>query len=144
MTPKRIDGGVVYRRLRTMRRLLDELDKLGDLTQRQLADDLATSLVVERILTLLVDMAVSINTHVAAAAAGVAPENYRASFLSAARSGLITEDLAKELQPSAGLRNVLIHEYLEVDYEKVLIAVPAARVGYRAYVRQVAQFLGQQ
>ena len=85
-----------------MRRLLDELDKLGDVTQGQLADDLPTSLVVERILTLLVDMAVSINTH-AAAAAGAAPENYRESFVAAARAGLIAKDLAKELQPSAGL-----------------------------------------
>ena len=140
MTPKSTDDGIIYRRLRTMRRLLDELDKLGDVTQQRLAEELATSLVVERILTLLVDLAVSINSHVVAAT-GKTPENYRSSFLEAARTGLITEELARQLHPSAGMRDVLIHEYLEVDYAMVVVAVSAARTGYRRYVAQVAQYV---
>ncbi len=140
MTPNAAEQGVMYRRLRMMRRLLGELDKLGDVTEHQLSHELSISLLVERILTLLVDLAVAINTHVVAAT-GKTPETYRASFVDAAHEGLLTEELAKELQPSAGMRNVLVHEYLEIDYAKVLLAISAARTGYRSYVTQVARYL---
>lgn len=43
--------------------------------------------------------------------------------------------------PSAGLRNVLVHAYVDVDSAVVARAVPLALEHYGAYVRQVAQTL---
>ena len=36
-------------------------------------------------------------------------------------------DLAEQLFPCAGMRNVLVHEYVEIDLEQVAAAVPLAR-----------------
>ena len=51
------------------------------------------------------------------------------------------QDLAERLAPSAGLRNVLVHEYAQVDLALVARGVELARTDYRAYVREVARGL---
>ncbi len=41
------------------------------------------------------------------------------------------------------MRNVLGHEYLEIDLQKVAAAVPMALSCYRRYVQQVAEFVSR-
>ena len=124
-----------------MRRLLDQLAVLDVHTAEDLAD-FATRLQVERILTQLVNLAAEINAHVAAAT-GLPPEDYRQGFDRMAQEGLISAELAADLKPSVGLRNVLTHAYVDTDLAKVAAASPMALVGYTAYVRQVAAAIAQ-
>ncbi len=49
----------------------------------------------------------------------------------------------RRLDPSIGMRNVLVHEYLEIDLRKVALAVPPALSCYRRYVQQVAEFVSR-
>jgi uncharacterized protein YutE (UPF0331/DUF86 family) len=100
-----------------------------------------TRYAVERILTQLVDLAVGINGHVSAVLVGRVPEGYRDSFALAATAGVISEDLAAELAPSAGLRNILTHEYATIDLTIVARSLPRALDGYRRYVGQMARYL---
>ncbi len=51
------------------------------------------------------------------------------------------QELAQRLAPSAGLRNVLVHEYAQVDLALVARGVELARSDSRAYVREVARAL---
>jgi uncharacterized protein YutE (UPF0331/DUF86 family) len=58
-----------------------------------------------------------------------------------AEIGAISTELAGELAPSAGLRNILTHEYVAIDVALVAQAVPAMRDAYGRYVAEVARFL---
>lgn len=133
-----IDRDVVVARLTVMRDLLDDLESLGSVDAARLGADRITRHAVERMLTQLVEQAVSINTHLVVGEGGAAPATYRESFAAAARAGLLPIDLADRLAPSAGLRNVLTHEYVGVDLELVAVAVGSALVDYRAYVAAIA------
>jgi uncharacterized protein YutE (UPF0331/DUF86 family) len=88
-----------------------------------------------------VDLAVSINSHLTAVSLGRVAATYRESFALAAEAGALPAELAEELAPSAGLRNILTHEYVAVDLSIVAAAVPRARAGFAEYVRAVARFL---
>jgi uncharacterized protein YutE (UPF0331/DUF86 family) len=81
------------------------------------------------------------NSHVVVARLGRAPDSYAESFSLAARTGMLDQSLAEALRPSVGLRNVLVHNYLDVDRGLVAAAVPLALEQYGAYVRQAATFL---
>lgn len=61
----------------------------------------------------------------------------------AAQAGVIDRELAGQLRSSAGMRNVLVYEYLDGDLQRIAGAVPTARGAYRRYVQQVAVFLTQ-
>ena len=124
-----------------MRRLLDELDRLGPVDARRFAREYATQLIVERVVSQLVDLAAGINAHVLAAETGAVPPDVRRSFGAAATAGLISDELAATLAPSAGLRNVLVHAYLDLDVARLVAAVPLATEQYGEYVRQVARWV---
>jgi uncharacterized protein YutE (UPF0331/DUF86 family) len=141
MSPKRLDVAIVHSRLRMIRELLDDLDSMGDSTVTGLASDRLTRHAVERILTQLVDLAVSVNNHVAAAVLGHVASDYRQSFDLAVEANLISAALAVELKPSVGLRNVLTHEYADIDLGIVSAAVPRASDAYARYVRQVSRWV---
>jgi len=124
-----------------MQDLLDDLRSVRGVTAGELDRDRMTRHAVERILTQLVDLAVSVNGHVAAARLGRGPATYRDSFRLAAEAGLLDAQLADQLAPSSGLRNILTHEYVEVDLQLVAQSLERALVDYPRYVRSVAAFL---
>jgi uncharacterized protein YutE (UPF0331/DUF86 family) len=79
VTPRALDADVVHAKLRLMRDLLDDLESVRGLTADQLGRNRMTRHAVERILTQLVDLAVSVNSHLAAARLGRGPADYRES-----------------------------------------------------------------
>lgn len=139
MTPRRLDPDSVLGRLRVMSGLLDHLDLIRstdvDLTQ------MAVRLQVERIVSALVDLAVAVNTHVVVSAGHQAPADMSDSFDRAVVAGLVDAELARSLRPSVGLRNVIVHAYLDVDLQLLAEAIPFAAERYRRYVATVAQWL---
>ena len=141
MTPRWLDHVVITAKLRTMRRLLDELEGLGPVDTERFAREFGTQLIVERIVSQLVDLAASVNAHVVAVQTGAPPADVRSSFTAASDTGLIDHDLAERLAPSAGLRNVLVHAYVDLDLARLVAAVPLASEQYAEYVRQVARWV---
>ena len=141
MTPRQLDDAVILAKLRMMRRLLDELERLGRVDVERFAEEFAVQLVVERIISQLVDLASSINAHVVAVETAEPPANVRQSFTAASAVGLIGHDLADQLAPSAGLRNVLVHAYVDLDVTRLADAAPLATEQYGEYVRQVARWV---
>lgn len=141
MTPQVVDWRSVRAKLRRIRELLDQLVELGPVDAARLAAEPVTALAIERILTLLVDLAFASNSHVAVGLLSRAPDTYAESFTLAATAGMIDGDLAAALRPSAGMRDVLVHNYLTVDPERVAGAVSISVTQFSEYVRQVAAFL---
>jgi hypothetical protein len=70
VTPRRLDRVVITATLRTMRRLLDELEGLGPVDTERFAREFGTQLIVERIVSQVVDLAASVNAHVVAVQTG--------------------------------------------------------------------------
>ncbi|WP_414637283.1 HepT-like ribonuclease domain-containing protein [Actinophytocola sp.] len=54
---------------------------------------------------------------------------------------MLSQELAKELIPSIGTRNILVHEYLEIDIDRVAAAVKLALDGYGRHATTIARFL---
>jgi uncharacterized protein YutE (UPF0331/DUF86 family) len=140
MTPRRLDPSIVQARLSVMRGLLDDLAGVDAAGQPPLAENRMLRHGIERILTQLVELAAAINEHVVGARLQRVATSYRESFELAEECGLIDKQLRDDLLPSVGMRNILVHEYLETDLRKVAVAVPLALRCYRRYVQQVAEF----
>ena len=141
MTPREFDSSVVQSRLALMRDLLGDLDAVGSVSAESLSSDRMLRHAVERVLSQLVELAVSINSHVASTILQRGATDYRASFDLATQAGVIDEELRDRLTPSVGLRNVLAHEYVAVDLQIVSAAVDRAVIDYGDYVSSVASWL---
>jgi uncharacterized protein YutE (UPF0331/DUF86 family) len=141
MKPRKLDSESILSKLSTMRRLLRELQSMGEFDRGRLESHFSDQLVAERVLTAVVDLAAAINTHVAAVELNEAPHDLKTSFRLASQAGLIDKNLADKLAPSTGLRNVLIHAYMDLDIDKFLEAIPMAIGQYGQYIEQVARWL---
>lgn len=113
---------VLVRKLASLERYLEDLGPHRERDADQVRRD---PYEVERLLELVVQVAVDIVTH-ELAERGVTPESYRDAFLSAARADLLPRSLADRLANAAGLRNVLVHMYEDIDYEIVAASVHRA------------------
>lgn len=143
MSPRDLSSASISARLQLMHELLEDLDALGDVTEHSLSAERLGRRALERILTQLVDLAADINQHVVSSQTDRAPADYRSSFEAAADLGMFPHDLADALKPSVGLRNVLVHQYVNTDLAIVAGSVPVARDCYSAYVRAVAMWLSR-
>jgi uncharacterized protein YutE (UPF0331/DUF86 family) len=141
VSPREFDAGVVQARLALIRDLLDDLQSVGEVTVDLLQRDRMLRHGVERVLGQLVELAVSINGHLGATLLGRAPKDYRTSFALAEEAGALDPELVSRLQASVGLRNVLTHEYVDIDLEIVAGAVTSAGHDYGQYVQQMARWI---
>ncbi len=141
MTPRRLAVGIVHARLATLRELLADLDQVAPVTAHDLASDRIHRHAVERILTHLVEVAAAAATHVVAAVSGQAPSSYRAAFGDLAHLGVIDLDLAESLGRAAGMRNLLVHAYGDIDLELVARACVIVASDLDLFVRSLAAWV---
>lgn len=87
------------------------------------------------------DLAVDINAHLATAVLGEAPETARQSFDLATTAGVLSAELAEEMAPATGLRNVLVHRYVDIDAELVASSVGRLVDLLPRYIREVAAYV---
>lgn len=103
---------VLLRKLAYLRLLLRDLSAFEGATQAEVE---AQHYVVERIIELMVGVASDLLFHLLAER-GLQPSSYREAFKLAGREGMLTVELAEQLQLAAGMRNILVHMYEEIDY----------------------------
>lgn len=141
MSAKSVNQAIVQRRLEEMRELLDYLESRSEVKADELRENIELRLAVERALTRVVELASNINAHVVSVSGRVPPADYYSTFIDAGAVGLVPPELAERLAPSAGLRNVLVHEYASIDLGRVADSVAACVTDFGEYVRRVAEYL---
>lgn len=144
MTPPAPDRATISARLRAMRETLTALEALRSIDANTLRAEPLTRAAAERLIQVVVDLSVDINAHLVTSETGAAPRTGHDSFLAVAAIGAISEDLAERLAPSAGLRNILVHRYVDIRTDLVAGAIPTVLDGFADYVRQTADWLAEQ
>lgn len=111
-----VDPDVVVRRLREIGRRLAELRALRAGGRRS---DPAVQAQVERHLQVAIQGAIEVALHVVADDTDRTPDDYGSAFLLLAEVGVIGPELATRLRLAAGLRNLLVHAYLDIDPDRL-------------------------
>ena len=93
---------------------------------------------IERILELLVMTSSDVVFHLITDRGEPAPVSYKAAFLRAGELGIISSKLSKNLALSAGLRNILVHEYEEIDYVIVHKSIPSAIRDFTSFIKELS------
>lgn len=93
---------------------------------------------IERLLELLVMTASDIIFHLISAKGEETPASYKAAFLRAGELKIINKKLSENLALSAGLRNILTHEYEEIDYRILHKSIPIATRDFTAFIKKLS------
>ena len=103
---------VLLRKLTYLRQLLDDL---APYRSANMSEVTAEHYKLERLLELLVATATDILFHLLAEH-NKSPNSYRDAFKMAAGEDIIPDALGNRLQQAAGMRNILVHLYEDIDY----------------------------
>lgn len=121
--------------------ILADVDRIRELLQQHpyeefVTDPVATTL-AERYLERIVNRAIDVNFHLIRAEGKPPPDDYTESFLTLGRFGIIDAAVARHVAPAAGARNILVHEYDDLDTRKFYSSLENAVAHFPAYVRSV-------
>lgn len=134
---------VVARKLAHLSPYLEELKPYRAVSLEEYVAEGGPRRTIERLLQLLVEVAADINVHIVTEIEGTPPTDYRSSFSAMVRCGVLSHDLAERLAPSAGLRNILVHAYDEIDDEEVHGSIAPALEDFEAYRDAVRGWLDE-
>lgn len=105
-----------------------------------LADPDAKDIACYRLL-LAIEAALALCYHVSARRLKRVPDDYAGCFAGLSQAGVIPTDLSSRLQRMARFRNLLVHVYWEVDYNRVFDVLETDVEDLRAFTGAVAALL---
>ena len=136
-----LDAEIVLARLRLINKYIRTLEEFSTLSLDAYLEDFRQQLVVERLLQLMTQAAIDINDHLLSHLnPGSSNTNFEA-FIELGKYNVISSELAKQIAPSSGLRNRLVHEYDDIEPRQVFRAINFALQQYPIYVEQINSYL---
>lgn len=114
-----VNKAVLVARLERLREYLDILEAVQQHDMQRFVQDPFVHGTAERNLHLAIECLLDIGNHVISDRGYPKPESYADIFRILADKGVIPDILLDELAGMAAFRNVLVHDYLRLDREKV-------------------------
>ena len=114
-----LDRQVIEAHLQNMEEALANLGRYRNLSLEELRKDLSLVWIVEKGLQILIQNLLDIGAHVLASEIKNDWDDYGEIIFKLGHHGILPMDFSERIQGMAGLRNILIHEYLRVDVPKL-------------------------
>ena len=132
---------IITEKLIKMKKYLEELEAIKPAEFNSYMQNLTTRYAVERLIQLIVDLALDVNNIILSQKGKPAASDYFSSFMDLADCRVLSPEFAAQIAPSTGLRNRLVHEYEEVDNEIVYKSIDKTIEMYNSYITEIKKLL---
>jgi len=136
-----IDKEIVYGRIEKIRACLVDLKDLAKLSLRDFTKNYKNVAAAERLLQISIEAMLDIGSHIIAEKGFEAPQEYRDVFVILAKRGLFDNEFLNSLSKMVGLRNKLVHVYMEVDPEKIHQFINDDLDDFEKYIKIVVNYI---
>jgi uncharacterized protein YutE (UPF0331/DUF86 family) len=113
-----VDAESIATRLDRLTPLLEELEQIRAGGHDAYMAEFRSRLAADHAIQLAIQICIDVGAHLTAELGLETPSDYRGVFEGLRKEGLDTR-LAGRMAAAAGMRNILVHDYLEVDDEAV-------------------------
>lgn len=136
-----LDIDIVSQRLALLDDAIAVLKAHRGVTADALEGSLELRWMVQHGLLTCIQAVLDIAGHIVAARGAPTPIDYRSTITALGRLGVVPEELAEQMAPMAGFRNVLVHEYAGVDLKIVSRALNERLGDFSKLVRYVNAYI---
>jgi len=131
---------VIHERLAKLEEVVSLLGQLQGMDGAALRADPFKLYTVERGLQVAIECILDISSHIIAASGCRKPHDYTGVIDALSEVGVIPRPFGERIRPLAGLRNLLVHMYLDVDTDR--LAQHLHRLDdFRAFARYVVEYI---
>lgn len=115
-----------------------------DVTLEQILEDEDIQAIVDRRMQLAIEACIDIATHLIAGLDLPREERASDAFLVLGKKDIISKELAKKLAQATGFRNILVHEYIKIDYELAYSDLNEKLQDLKQFGKEILDFLEKQ
>lgn len=109
----------IEQRLERLKKCLIKLEPLKEKSKEEFLRDEYLQDIVERNLEVAIQSCIDIANRIISLDELEKPKDYYGSIIRLGEESILPHDFAKKFAPIAGFRNILIHEYLDIDWDEV-------------------------
>jgi uncharacterized protein YutE (UPF0331/DUF86 family) len=114
-----VEAEIFDRRLERLEQTIADLRGIATMPAKALVADRALQAQAERWTQVAVEASIDLANHLIAARGWTTPATYRDAFRILAQHGVIDDAAAQKMAGWAGLRNIIVHLYLDVDHVRL-------------------------
>jgi len=138
-----LDRQVIEAHLQNMEEALANLGRYRALSLEELRKDLSLVWIAEKGLQILIQNLLDIGAHVLASEIKNDWDDYGEIILKLGHHGIIPMDFSERIHGMAGLRNILIHEYLKVDVPTLHEYLKKRLVDFTDFMSHIQEYLSK-
>jgi len=127
--------------LTKLREYTSLLKKLGNESKQRFVSDPFIYGNVERYLQLAIQSILDIGNHIISEKKLGNPGEYREIIELLGEHNIISSDLMEKLLPLAGLRNILVHDYIDVDRERLYNSLNKELSDFEEFAKLIGRLL---
>jgi len=132
---------LINKRAADIRKALQLLAKYAAIQEEEFLANETILAAAKYQLLVAIEAAQAICNHLAARVARKAPTSYAECFLLLFQSGIITRELATKLAVMAKFRNLLVHQYADIDNKQIYTIINHELKDLEDYIAQIAGFV---
>jgi uncharacterized protein YutE (UPF0331/DUF86 family) len=88
-----------------------------------------------------IETCINIENHIIATEKLRAPKDYKDSFKVLNEAGILSDDLTQVMRELAGLRNLLVHLYWDIDDQMIYDGIRSELGDFEAFIDDIVNFL---
>ncbi len=134
----------IEERLLKLDEALKVLEEYKGLKWDKYQADIKIQWIVERGFIIIAEMIFDIGAHILSSIYREYCDEYEEILRGLSNKGIISQELAKGLEGFGGFRNVLIHEYIELDSKKVYEALIGKLDILERFKKEIAEWVARQ
>lgn len=138
-----IDKKIILKHLNELEKCIKQLDRHKNCSAKQLLSDFDLRWAVERGLHLAIQNILDISSHILVDIGANGLDDYTSIIDQMGEMRIIPEGFAKKIRGMAGLRNVLVHDYVDIDAEKLCNYVSTGLDDFKKFAKYIADYLAK-
>jgi len=116
-----VDKSLILRKISELETYIEQISEYSDITSERYRGDWKSQRVIERTLQMMIENCADIANHIVADKGLRSPSSYADTFKVLQENNIISEELYGTMEKMAKFRNVVVHQYEQVDADIVVI-----------------------
>jgi len=131
---------LIEQHIQKMEEALAHLAKYQQISYQEFEKDLSLVWIVEKGLEILIQNLLDIGAHLLASEIKNDWDDYVEVIIKLGKHGVVPMEFADQIKRMAGLRNILIHEYLRVDLKKLFTYLKEGLEDFVRFIKYIREY----
>lgn len=131
----------IYSKIEALKSYILILNNTKDITLDEIEKDPIKRGAIERYLQLAIESCIDIAELIISDQRLPAPLTSKETIEILGREKIIDEDFSKRFSKAVGFRNILIHDYLRIDYKELLRNLKENLKDFDRFIKEILKFL---